>query len=306
MDTGLPHVLIVEDNASTRQALAAILDDEGYRVSQAEGGLQAIEIASQDPPDIVLSDVSMPSGDGFFLVQELRKLDETRHVPIVLLSALDDTKRRVTGLDLGADDYLPKPVDADELLARMRAHLRHFQRQTELMLGCVTDPSTGLLNRRGLEEALERELARWQRGSKLALLMADMDGFKEINDRHGHAAGDYVLRHVARCLSDTARTIDHAGRLGGDEFLVILSGCDEQGARQAAQRLTERIEQPLLLPNGITIQPRVSIGYYSSAEARSAEEWLDGADGAMYDLKRKRHGSLSQHARPTPRQGLPH
>lgn len=291
MDARPPHILVVEDNQATRQALAALLEEEGYRVSTAEGGVAALELAHKDPPGLVLSDVCMPAGDGFFLVGELRKRPETEDVPILLLSALDDTPRRVAGLDSGADDYLRKPVDPDELMARIRAHLRHYRRQRELLESSLTDPTTGLLNRRGLEHALSREAQRAQRGAHVALLLADMDGFKAINDRHGHAAGDYVLRHVARSLSDVARAVDHAGRLGGDEFVVLLSDCNLAGARVAAERARERIEREILLPSGVLMTPRVSLGVAAAHSDSEVQHLIEAADADMYRDKGRRRSS---------------
>jgi diguanylate cyclase (GGDEF)-like protein len=272
------RILIVEDDDDSREALAELLEEHGYDVATARDGVEAVELAEKTPPTLVISDVNMPRRDGFALIEELREREASATVPIILLSGILERERRVAGLDLGADDYLGKPVDADELLARVRVHLRHAHRAQELEQSSLLDPLTGVLNRRGLTAALHREHERVHRnGGALSVLLIDVDDFKTLNDSQGHAAGDRALRQIARAITEAVRAVDHVGRLGGDEFLVILPDAD----RAAGATLADRIGQ-LRVPAGL------SVGAATLRPGESAEQLLARADAEMYQRKRLR------------------
>lgn len=281
------HILVVEDDQNARDALTTLLADEGYRVTAAEDGVAALEAALRDPPSIVISDVNMPLGDGFDLVKRLRTDQATAHVPIVLLSALSAPNRRVHGLDLGADDFLAKPVDIDELLARVRAHLRRAQDREALERRSLIDPLTGVLNRRGIAAELQRELQRARRASvPLSVLMIDVDRFKSINDNYGHQAGDTVLRHVSAAVASAVRVVDHVGRYGGDEFLVVLPGTSAEAASVLAGRLRSLRLPRLAIPSDVEIAVTISIGVATFRDDETAQQLLERADQAMYRVKR--------------------
>jgi DNA-binding response OmpR family regulator len=185
----LGHILVVDDDASSRRGYELLLRMAGHRVTTAADGDEALEKVRGQEFDVVVSDVNMPKVDGFELTRQLRAESATRDVPIILLSAVANSSRLVRGLDRGADDFLEKPVDVDELLARIRMHLRHGQRQRELIERSRFDAVTGVLNRGAIDEELERELKRSERsGLPVSVLMIDIDGFKGFNDRYGHTS----------------------------------------------------------------------------------------------------------------------
>jgi len=274
-----PRILVAEDQACAREAMAALLEDCGYDVVAVADGGAAMTAFKEQLPDLVISDVVMPGTSGFNLVTMLRSKSQWNDIPIILISALDHSARRVAGLDMGADDFLPKPLDANELLARVRVHLRHHQRRRKLIELSTIDDLTGILNRRGILEVLDRERERAHRlDSKLSLIMVDIDDFKQTNDRCGHAAGDEVLRNVAAALESSVRSADRVGRIGGDEFLMVLPDTDEGAADALANRLH------------IAAHPtKLSVGSATALATETGACVLARADEAMYAAKRYRH-----------------
>lgn len=284
----LDRILVVEDDDSARQAMAMLLEFEGFEVRTAAGGNAALAIVEHWLPDLVVSDVQMPGGDGFQLVSALRQVDGCRDAPILLVSARDEIDRRINGLDLGADDFMSKPLQPEELLARIRAHLRSSHRRKALEQACTIDDLTKLLNRRGLDEALAAEYERAKRGGSFCALLIDLDGFKVINDSHGHAVGDEVLHKVAQSIEGTRRAVDRAGRWGGDEFVVVLSNCTKQQEAGTISRFRHAIEREVQTSAGATIQIRCSIGAASYEEGLSLDGIMARADQSMYADKAKR------------------
>jgi diguanylate cyclase (GGDEF)-like protein len=283
----IPHILVVEDEPTARDAMSTLLVGEGYRVTAVSDGVAAFDAARRDPPSIVISDIQMPRSDGFDLVKRLRAQHATAHVPIMLMSALSAPNRRVRGLDLGADDFLPKPIDFGELLARVRGHLRRAADREALERRALLDPLTGVLNRRGIMAELQRELHRARRyATPLSVLMIDVDRFKALNDTHGHQAGDTVLRHVASSLAAAVRTVDHVGRFGGDEFLVVLPDTDAAAAGALAGRLRSLRLPRLAIPSAAEIDVTVSIGAATATSDETVQQLLERADQAMYRVKR--------------------
>ena len=286
-------VLVVEDEHVAREALVQLLVLEGYEVRSAGGGDEALAQVAEWAPDLVLSDVSMPRGHGFGLVSALRRRDDCRDTAILLMSARDDIDRRVSGLDLGADDFVGKPIDPEELLARIRAHLRNTDRRRQLQQISQTDAPTGLLNRRGLVEAITYETARARRGTPYSILLFDLDHFKALNDTHGHVVGDLVITHAARGLREEARRIDHCGRWGGDEFVVVLSDCNAADVASALERFRSSVERPFQNEEGQSIPIFCSVGATTYEEGDTYESLLARADLAMYDDKKRRHGDIA-------------
>jgi two-component system cell cycle response regulator len=279
-------ILVVEDDATTREAMAALLRDDGHVVVTASDGVAALAAVEQSPPDLVISDVRMPRGDGFHLVRRLRALPRSVNIPILLVSALGDPARKAAGLDLGADDFIAKPVDTTELLARVRAHLRQVRRREELERRAIIDPLTGVVNRRGIYGVLQKEEQRARRGgTPLSVLMIDIDRFKALNDRYGHQAGDTALRYVAAALADAVRIADHVGRCGGDEFLVVLAGTDAPDASALAQRL-RNLRLPALALGEEEVPITISIGAATLRPDDTIDAMVERADREMYRVKR--------------------
>jgi two-component system, cell cycle response regulator len=289
------RVLVVDDDRDTRQALAELLEGFGYVVRSAHDGQAALEVVEADaaePPDLIISDVCMPRSDGFRMVARLRQAASSRYIPVILISGRHELSRRVAGLDLGADDYLAKPVDADELLARVRVQLRRVRRYDELLRRTIVDELTGVLNRRGIVEALERERSRADRlDHPLTVVMIDVNGFKAINDTFGHSVGDAVLAHIGRSLSRDLRAADQTGRFGGDEFVVVLPDTDEASAAILAQRLRTPQRVPVDLPTAEVLTVTLAVGTATTrgdADDDGVDALLRRADDAMYEDKRRR------------------
>ena len=280
-------ILVVEDDPSSRQALCELLEDEGYAVTSAIDGQAGIAAVERALPTLIISDVSMPHTDGFEMVRELRARPASAHVPILLLSAIAQSARRVTGLDLGADDFLSKPVDFDELLSRIRALLRRVREREGIERRVTLDVVTGVLNRMGLDAALLREQQHSLRTrDPLSILMIDLDRFKALNDEHGHQAGDRALRCVADTLTATVRRSDYVGRYGGDEFMVILPGATAAAATTLAARLRSIRLPGVSLDAGSELVIHVSIGEATLTPEDTPETLVERADRAMYRIKR--------------------
>lgn len=280
------RILVVEDDPASREALAALLRDHGYVVDTAKDGAEAIAIIDREPPSVVITDIQMPHGGGFGIVRHMRSRPGLVGVPIILITALEG-RRRNAGLDLGADDYLAKPIDFDELLARLRVQLRHAHLQRDLIRNAELDPLTGVLNRRGILAVLRHERERVERSNgALSIALVDVDRFKRINDVYGHAAGDSVLRRVAQALVGAARAADLVGRLGGDELVVVLPDTDQAGALAAAERIGA-IRIPLageVDEDAVT----VSVGVATRHRGETVDALLARADQAMYAAKHRR------------------
>lgn len=286
-DSNTERVLVVDDDAASRRGYELLLKVSGYQVVTASSGREALDRVHELEFDVILSDVNLPHVDGYELTRQLRHESRTRDVPIILVSAYADSARKVAGLDWGADDFLEKPVDVDELLARVRMHVRHSKRSRELIEQSRYDTVTGTLNRRAIDEELDRELKRAARtGLPVSVLMVDIDAFKAFNDRYGHQVGDQALRAVAQKLRNVLRETDHIGRFGGDELLVVLPATD----RQSTQALTERIalawRQHPPMPGGVAEPVLISVGAATADHPMTREALIKVADARMYADKR--------------------
>ena len=287
MTTDGDRILVVEDDRGSRDALAALLRDCGYVVDTAADGVEALDKVRREPPALVISDVQMPRSDGFHFVAALRELAAAADVAVIVVSGLAAPERRAAGLDLGADDFLAKPLDPNELLARVRAHLRHVHRHENLVRRALLDPLTGVLNRRGILSVLRREQARARRtGMPLCVLMLDVNDFKALNDTHGHAAGDTALRRLAHELVRSVRIADHVGRLGGDEFVLVLPDTDERAADRLAARLTSLQPVSLTGATSVDVGVSVSVGRATLQDDEDLDALLGRADQEMYRSKR--------------------
>jgi diguanylate cyclase (GGDEF)-like protein len=286
-----PHVLVVDDRVENRELIEAILEDEGCRITAASTGRQGLDLALGDPPDAILLDVAMPDIDGFAVCRQLQQHVETALVPVIFVSAQVLDKASVCrGLTLGAIDYITKPFDPDELAARVRNALRLKAQNERLRLMALTDPLTGLGNRHTINNRLKGCLARWRRRNEpFGLLMIDVDHFKRVNDTHGHEMGDQVLQRLADLFREMARAEDTVGRLGGEEFVILVDHAGRQEAVQAAERLRRRAELLAVpAPAGTQINFTISIGVVSSADLEpnaAGKGVLRYADGALYVAK---------------------
>ncbi len=297
-------LLLVEDSASQGSQTKTELEHLGYEVRWVKSGIEALKWARQEPPDLIVLDVVMDDIDGFAVCRWLKLHNSTRDIPIIMLTVRSEIDDRVHGLQVGADDYLPKPFSERELEARIFAALRsktsHAElaernRQLESMLHhveslAITDPLTGLYNRRRFGDVLRREVAVTRRyKNNLALLMIDLDHFKIVNDRFGHDAGDQVLRAIATALGSGLREVDLAARYGGEEFTIIMPHTSKANAEIVAQRVAANIVSLEHEFNGekVSLTASMGIAEVTDLSEPTAENLVKAADIALYEAKRQ-------------------
>lgn len=280
------RILVVDDDAGVRDHLVVTLANQGFDVTTAENGVVAVSKLDSARPDLVLSDIHMPELDGFDLLAHIRQVWPEPDLPVILLSGSGDCSVKVAAIDRGANDYVVKPVESDELSARIRARLREAQLVSRLRAQAYVDELTSARNRRGTMAALEHEFLRAFRGQRpLSVLLVDIDNFKHINDTYGHLVGDRVLCEITQVMMATVRASDIVGRVGGDEFLVILPDVDDATARGIADRLHAKVSALESADDLPTVS--VSIGLASGrACSTSSESLVAEADRMMYQQKR--------------------
>jgi two-component system, cell cycle response regulator len=289
-------VLVAEDEPVSRRRLEALLENWGYDVVSAASGAEAWELLRKsDPPTLAILDWMMPGLTGPEVCRGLRERVQEPYIYVLLLTAKTDRQDLVLGLEAGADDYITKPFDAQELKLRVRAGRRILELQSELVAArealrerAMRDPLTGLWNYDAIRDILVRELGRARReGRVLGVIEADLDHFKSVNDVHGHPAGDAVLQEVACRMQKEVRSYDSVGRCGGEEFLVVVPGPGEPEVLAVAERLRASIEEaPMAIP-GKNIRVTVSLGIAIAALEASLrpDDLIRAADKALYRAK---------------------
>ncbi|MBY0492816.1 MAG: diguanylate cyclase [Cyanobacteria bacterium] len=286
-------ILIAEDDRVTRQVLKASLISLGHEILEVEDGAAAVEaLAQPGAPSLAILDWLMPRMDGLEVVRALRQRPG-RYVYVVLLTARDGDDDMIEALDAGADDFLTKPFKIGELRARLRAGDRVLALQDDLLRSqdvlrheAAHDRLTGLWNRGRVLDELARELRRSVRElSTLAVVMADVDHFKQINDTHGHAVGDAVLKGIAERIAATLRASDSVGRYGGEEFLFVLPQAGLDGARDVADRVRAAIASRPIITSPVTLNVTLSLGVSCSSPSSSEETLIQAADQALYRAK---------------------
>jgi diguanylate cyclase (GGDEF)-like protein len=291
-------VLVAEDEIVSRRLIESSVRRWGYEVVVAHDGIEAARILQEpDPPKLALLDWLMPGLDGVELCRQLRAQKSESYTYILLLTAKQNQSDVVQGLEAGADDYITKPFDPQELRVRLRTGKRILFLLDQLTTTrealrqlASRDPLTSLWNHNSIIELLASEIHRAERqGSCVGVVLADLDRFKAINDTYGHLVGDHVLRQAAQTLSHAVRPYDAIGRFGGEEFLIILPGCDPINAVSHAERLRLALQRSeISTPSGIALRFTASFGVmvvgpdaYSDADTA-----ISLADAAMYAAKR--------------------
>jgi diguanylate cyclase (GGDEF)-like protein len=286
-----PLVLIVDDQVSNVKLLAAILGDD-YRIRVATTGFDALQLVDKAPqPDLILLDIMMPDMDGYEVCRRLKGNPATQNIPVIFVTALSSESDEEIGLDLGAIDYITKPLSAPIVRARVRNHAL-LKRKADLLESLAhIDSLTNIANRRRLDHALQLEWRRCQRaGASLALLMIDIDSFKAYNDHYGHGLGDVCLTKVAAALAaGLQRPADIVARFGGEEFAVLLPEADIAAAALMGERLRENIAA-LRIPHAPAQQHEhvtISVGCAAvlPGELLKPQDLLDAADKNLYAAK---------------------
>ena len=287
------RVLIAEDDVTSRLLLTRVLESWGYEVTATKDGAEALQaLQAEDAPRLAILDWMMPGMDGVDVCRRVRSRETLQPPYIILLTALGDKKSVVAGLEAGADDYVGKPYDPDELHARLEVGRRLVTVNDELLeaqhaleILARIDVLTGVLNRGAIVMEFEREAERTAReGVPLGLGMLDIDHFKLVNDSYGHAAGDAALCEVVRRVLGVMRPYDSFGRFGGEEFLVLVPGSGERELREVLERIRSVIGSAPIVVDGHELAVTVSLG-----GARRGRESADGliarADDALYSAK---------------------
>jgi diguanylate cyclase (GGDEF)-like protein len=285
------RVLVADDSLVIRSVLRKQLEEYGHEVVEARDGVEALASVRARAPDIILLDVEMPNLDGHQVLAELQRDPVLAEIPVVFLTGRSTTADVVEGLRLGAHDYLAKPFEPAELLARVSAALRVKRLQDELRVRNAeldtlsrTDALTRLPNRRHLLERLDESAASARRhGGVMAVLMVDVDHFKNVNDRFGHDVGDVVLQEVAARLQSACRAEDIAGRWGGEEFLVVAATTTIDGAAELGERVRASIAADGVMAGEEKVSVTVSVG--AASGGGDVDDLLRRADAALYTSK---------------------
>ena len=288
-------VLTVDDDQDNLTLVARTLEHEGYKVRTASSGEQALGILQTTQPDLILLDINMSGISGLETLARLRAKD--LYTSVIFVSARSETEDIVKGLDSGADDYVCKPFDPHELLARVRSQLRTKDLNDRLRAAnkrleelVDIDDLTGLYNMRSIYQKLENELRRAKRNERAcAVVMMDMDHFKQVNDLHDHLFGSYVLAEVGKIIHQSIRAIDFAARYGGDEFLIALSETTLEGASQFCERLRSTIAATTFAKDGNSMKLTASLGVAAVEPAAmeiDARGLVRCADRSLYEAKR--------------------
>jgi diguanylate cyclase (GGDEF)-like protein len=290
-----PLVLVAEDDRIMRQAVTKTLTDHGLRVEAVEDGQQALDRVRKGGISLVILDIIMPKLSGIECCRIIKSVADERILPVLLLTSKNDMESRIEGLRIGADDYVGKPFDERELLARVdnllrvkKAHDDMLESKKRLEQLAIQDELTGVYNYRYMHTRLSEEFKRAQRYRyPLACAMIDIDHFKQFNDEFGHDVGDAVLREVAVRIGLAVREVDVVARYGGEEFLLVLPNTHFAGALTVADRVWRLVGgKPVVMgdkKHKVTVSVGVSL--YPSRDIKSKDQLLKSADEALYRAK---------------------
>lgn len=291
-------ILVIDDSETLRSqiidTLAGVSLFDEYL--QAGDGIEGFKLLLNNPAHLIICDLEMPRMDGFKFMAMLQTREELKDIPVIMLTGREDRDLKIRGLEQGACDYVTKPFDAGELVARVKVQLKIKALQDELRCSnellkelSNTDPLTHLYNRRYLMETLEREFQRAARkNDHLSLVMVDIDHFKKINDTYGHQEGDRVLTEVAAYIKGLIRRYDTASRYGGEEFVVVLPETSLSHARQFADRLRLGVQDLVFDGSlqGLTVTVSLGVATYPSSRVDCLDSLFRQADEALYRAKR--------------------
>lgn len=300
-------VLIIDDSVTVREQIIRTLEsyDLFARYYEAEDGLEGFKKLLSSQVDIILCDLEMPRIDGFKFLGMLKSRPDLQNLPVLILTGMDDRERKIKGLEQGASDYITKPFDPEELVARVKVHLKiknlqdDLKRSNELLLELSnTDHLTGLFNRRYMMEALGKEVQRSIRKSgNLSIILLDIDHFKLVNDNYGHLQGDVVLQKVSLLLQKELRSYDCAARYGGEEFVAILPDSTLKEAVFVAERIRLSIQGAKFSDDLADLVLTVSLGVacFPDKGVSTVDSFIKLADDALYRAKNNGRNRVEFH-----------
>lgn len=284
-------VLIADDDALSRKILEDCLSEWGYDILMANNGNEAWDIlGNSDRPNMAVLDWMMPGMNGVEICRRLRLLSLPNYVYVILLTARSKREDVINGLESGADDYIIKPFNREELKSRLKIGQRIIELEQRILRLASTDYLTGLMNRRAFLERLERELNRCEREiSNMGIIIMDIDHFKRVNDNFGHQVGDLVLQEMSGILVKLCRVYDFIGRYGGEEFIICLPGADKWNTYKIAERMRSTIENNKIFlsdkASSISITASFGISSVEPGQIKSADRLINEADEALYRAK---------------------
>lgn len=283
-------ILVVDDTKLNIKLLTNILESEGYIVYSVDNGLKVQDLAHSIKPDIILLDIVMPVMDGFEVCGILKSDYELKDIPVIMVTSKTNGSDVKRALDLGAFDYIKKPVDEWEVIARVQSALRLKLYQDKLKDMAVKDSLTGIFNHGLLIELLDKEISKQERkGYDICFAMMDIDYFKKVNDTYGHASGDVILKELSGILKDSLRKSDIIGRYGGEEFGIILPEVSQTDACRLCERIRHNVEGHCFMADDTCIHITISIGicFKRAKDSMSCTEMVKIADEALYMSKTK-------------------
>jgi diguanylate cyclase (GGDEF)-like protein len=294
-------LVVADDDRLTREALTAVLTGHGFRVDAVADGQAAVERVGRGGVDLVLLDILMPRLTGLEACRLIKGMTSHGFLPVVLLTVRTDSASRVEGLRIGADDYVCKPFDEQELIARVESMLRiktlydHVaDARARLEQLSMFDPMTGLFNYRYLHARLNEEFKRAERyHDPLACMVLDIDQLRAYNDSFGRAEGDKAIGRVTEALRRSVREVDVVARFGGDEFLVLLPSTHFAGATTVAERVLRELRDSADAGSPDPLSVSIGLALYPSRDVRSKDQLLRAADAAMQHAKREGSGRIS-------------
>jgi len=291
----MAKILIVDDSRLIVHVARTILVRRGHEVIVAQDGTVGLELARTHMPGLILLDLVMPAVDGYEVCRRLKADPLTEDIPVIMLTSKAEAADKVKGLEMGAVDYVTKPFDEGELLARVNIHLRLKElyealqeRNRQLQDLANRDGLTGLYNHRYFQEQVGKDFARARRYHQpLSSVMLDIDHFKKVNDTYGHQTGDVILRTVGKLMLDSLRESDVPARYGGEEFALILYFTDSRGAFEVADRLRRMVETHIFHAGAETLQVTLSAGVatYPHPAIQEVQHLVECADKALYAAK---------------------